>query len=374
MTDYLTFEEAAALLNVAHSTLYRWLREERVPGHKVGRQWRFVKSELETFMVDDGSDRQVALQPLIAYLKTPDTEENPMNIQNLTSPSKLAETILWDAVDQGASVLHLQPTGGGHSLRYRTDQGLSTIVELDDGAFDLLDESWRSRSTAVRSEDHRHLFLERPSADDGESTERVQIRYQRLHTLVGNRVTLRLLRQESTNLTIDDIAHGDDATRLREICNQPHGLVLISGRGGSGKTTTAYVCLSQLAQAGQVVFTIEETAGHFIDGVNQLEIPTGDANAYGQAFNGIYESDLDALFVSSPFSHSDRALLWNAALRTAEGGHLVFVQMEAESAADAVDKFNAAVDRPAGDYLVASVWQELDVDEDGRRFARYDWA
>jgi general secretion pathway protein E len=370
MTDYLTFEEAASMLNVAHSTLYRWLREERVPGHKVGRQWRFVRSELEDFMVDDGSSRLEALKPLITYLQSGSQKEPTMEIQNVTSPSKLAEDLLWDAVDRGATVMHLQPTGGGHRLRYRIAGGLDTIVDLDDGAFDVLDESWRGRSTAVRSADHRHLFLERSS---GDGTERVQVRYQRLHTLIGDRVTLRLLREESTNISIEDIADGADVQRLQEVCDSGHGLVLISGRGGSGKTTTVYACLAELARAGKVVFTIEESAGYFIDGVNQIEIPVGDVNAYGEAFAGIYESDLDVLFVSSPFAHSDRDLLWNGALRTAESGHLVLVQMEAESAEDAVQKFNAVVDRPAKDYLLASLWQELDVNEQGRRFARYDW-
>ena len=371
MTDYLTFEQAADLLNIAHSTLYRWLREEKVPGHKVGRQWRFVRRELESFMTDDDSDRLAALKPLAHYLQSDNPEEPTMDTQLAQSPAKLAESLLWDAVDRGAQVVHLQPSPTGHSLRYRTKGGLDEVVELDRGALEPLDEHWRKQSTAVRNEDHRHLFLERQS--DGE-TERVQVRYQGLDTLSGRRLTLRLLREEHTSLSIDDIASGDDARRLHELCERSHGLVLIAGRGGSGKTTTAYVCLSELAQTGdRAVFTIEEMTGYFLPGVNQIEIDLGDESAYRDAFSAIFESDPDALFISSPFSHQRRALLWNAALRIAESGHLVFVQMEAESAQEAAEKFAATVDRPVDDYLVASCWQQLDTDDDGNRFARYDW-
>ena len=368
MAEYLTFDEAATLLSVSNSTLYRWLREKKVPGHKAGRQWRFVRSELEAFLVDGGSERQAALQSLADYLQENNEERSTMDTTIAKSPSKLAESVLWDAVDSGARVVHLQPSGTGHSLRYRTDGGLEEVVELGEGALQPLDEQWRKRSTAVRNDDHRHLVLERRTGDERE--ERVQVRYQRLQTLVGTRLTMRLLREENTSLTIDDIAGGDDAARLRQICEESQGLVLLSGRGGSGKTTTAYICLSELAKDGdRVIFTIEEMSGYYLPGVNQIEIAMGDAGAYHNAFSAILESDLDALFITSPFSHHHRSLLWNAALRTAEGGNLVFLQMEAESAGDAAKKFNDTVDRPADDYLLASCWQELDTDDDGKRFA-----
>ena len=66
MNDYMTFEEAAAFLSTPHSTLYRWLREERVPGHKLGRQWRFLRSELEDFRASGtgGGEERAALTDL----------------------------------------------------------------------------------------------------------------------------------------------------------------------------------------------------------------------------------------------------------------------------------------------------------------------
>jgi excisionase family DNA binding protein len=370
MTDFLTFEEAASMLNVSHSTLYRWLREDKVPGHKAGRQWRFERAELEAFMRSDDSDVQSALAPIRNYLESSRNEEGPMDIDISRSPAKLAESLLWDAADRGASVVHFQPDGPGHQLRYRTGDGLEKVVEVPEGTLEVLDEQWRRGSKPMRSEDHRRLFLERE--DDGAA--RLQVRYQKLETLQGERLTLRLLPEDKSDVGIEDIASGDDAERLHWVCEQSHGLMLVSGRSGSGKTTTTYACLSELADSGdRVIFTLEEMAGYFIPGVNQIEVDLSDDEAFRHAFSAMFESDPDVIFIASSLSSYHRSMVWNSALRAAESGHLVFVQMEAESAEDARERFVETVDRPVDDYLLASCWQELDTDEDGHRFARYEW-
>lgn len=367
---FLTFDEATGILNVSNSTLYRWLREGKVPGHKVGRQWRFRRDELESFMVADGPSADDTLAPLATYLSNTN-KENIMDLQALNAPAHLAEALLWDALDKGAHVVHLQPHGAGHSLRYRTSAGLNEAVSLPSGSMDLLDSEWRKASQAVRSDDHRRLFLEREH--DGEP-QRVQVTYQRLQTLEGTRLTLRLLPERYTRLTIDDIATGDDAETLRWICSQSHGIVLFSGRSGSGKTTTAYVCLAELARSGdRAVFTIEDSVGPYLPGVNQVEIDLDDPSAYRATFSTIEASDPDVLFLSSPFSAHHRPMLWNSALRMAEAGHLVIVQMEAESAQDATRRFTSHLDRPADHLLLASCWQELDRNDADRPFARYQW-
>ncbi len=96
--------------------------------------------------------------------------------------------------------------------------------------------------------------------------------------------------------------------------NASHGLVLISGRSGSGKTTTAYVCWNELAQAkDKVIFTIEDPIGTYIPGVNQLEVDLDDERAYREAFSAVFDSDVDVLFIfhhcisSSPDDVANRA-------------------------------------------------------------------
>ncbi len=338
MSDYLTLDEASEFLSTPKSTLYRWLREGRLPGHKLGRQWRFLQAELEAFRTGGSGDRTAA------------------------------ESVIWDAIDAGASALHVAPTGASHSLGYRLERGVEPIADLDPDRFEALDRAWTVASRPVRGEDKRRLFLER-------ADERVQVRYRRLETFSGTRVTLRFVRESTMRLTIDGIApEPADNAALRGWLQASHGLVLVSGRGGSGKTTTAYCCLNELAsRAGCAVFTIEDEVGVFLPGVNQLEVDLDDAAQVREAFSAVRDSDPDVLFVSSMVAQRHRATIWGLALDAAESGHLVFVQLDAASADHAIEQVTEAVARPIGPLLVGASWQRLKRKPEGGREAVYEF-
>jgi len=211
------------------------------------------------------------------------------------------------------------------------------------------------------------------SRGEAEDAERVHVKIQRLETLGGPRITLRLIKESRVPIDFERIADAEDAATLKRWTEKPHGLVLISGRSGSGKTTTAYVCLNALAAAGdKVIFTIEQEVGSYLSGVNQVEVNLDDEAAYREAFSAIFASDLDVLFIASTFAQRHRSTLWGTALSAAESGHLVFVQLEADSAEDALEKFQSAVDRPIAQHVVGSVWQELRAKKTGGREAVYD--
>lgn len=366
MSDHLTFEEAADFLNTSHSTLYRWLREERVPAHKMGRQWRFLRNELEAFR--RGHVPTNDLSELAKLLRERNHKEGEME---MTHPGEIANGLIWDALDHGASVIHIGPKGNNHEVRYRTSKGLETLFELPALTFESLDSEWTKSSSPVRGDLKRRLFLEREHKG---KVDRVQVRYQKLETLAGSRVVLRLLPENTFAMEVGVIApDADDAKTLRTWMNASHGLMLISGRSGSGKTTTAYVCLNELARTkDKVIFTIEDPIGTYIPDVNQLEIDLDDERAYREAFSAVFDSDVDVLFISSTIASRHRQTMWRTALSAAESGHLVLVQMEADSAEDAIERMRAEVDGPFEDVLVGAVWQEL-VEKKGGRKARYEF-
>ena len=339
MSDYLTLDEASEFLSTPKSTLYRWLREGRLTGHKMGRQWRFLTSELEAFRTGGAADDGVA-----------------------------AAGVIWAAVTAGASAPHLVPDGARHALRHRTGDGLPTLRHLDPETFEALDRAWVARSRPIRDPSQRRLFVER----DGE---RVQVRYRKLETFSGDRVTLRFVRQSRMRLSIDGIAPDPaDNAELRRWCAASHGLVIVSGRGGSGKTTTAYCCLNELARSGaRTVFTIEDEVGVYLPGIDQLEVDLDDVATVRGAFSAVLDSDPDVLFVSSLVAQRHRATIFGLALDAAENGHLVFVQVDAASVDDAVAKVAGAVDRPLDPVLVGASWQRLERKDGGGRRARYDF-
>ena len=97
-----------------------------------------------------------------------------------------------------------------------------------------------------------------------------------------------------------------------------------------------------------------------------------DERAYRSAFSQIMRSDPDALFLASDFAPRQRSLIYTTALNAAESGHLVFVQIEAESAEDALARFQRHVERPVDDHVVGVVWQELIREEGEPVRARYE--
>ena len=158
--------------------------------------------------------------------------------------------------------------------------------------------------------------------------------------------------------TIERITkNAQDAATLTRWSGASAGLVLVSGLPGSGKTTTVYACLSQIAASTSAKIYVTGDTG--VDALQVHQISLGA--------NGAIPSDLDVLFV-------DEEELWSSALDVAKSGHVVFVQIEAASAAQARDAFIEATDVSAGENLVGSVWQELVADPvTGGRKALYSF-
>jgi len=346
--DYMTFEQASEFLNTPRSTLYRWLREGKVPGHKLGRQWRFLRSELEDLRASGPDASPTPLAELERALDARTTRDGALDMPT-------HHRLLWDAFDHDASAVHIQPNGASFDALYRTPRGLEHVTTLDAGAVTALMRQYLSGGSADEPLMSQALYAMQRGDQE------LFVRVQHMATVAGPRLALRLIRHAPTRATIERIApDADDAEILRRFARAPYGIVLVSGRSGSGKTTTAYACLSELVKAGdRIVFSMEPSAEFLIDGVNQVEVDLDDARAYRHAFAGIFDSDPDVLFVATGFAPRHRDLLFSTALNAAESGHLVLVQIEAEDPGDALERFQAHVERPIDDWVVGVTWQEL---------------
>ena len=370
MSDYLNFDEASALLNTPRSTLYRWLKEGQIPGHKLGRQWRFLRSELDAFIHKKDGDTR-GLNAFVRRL-IDKREDQVMNIPTM-SIQEISDQLIWHAVDQNATVIHLSPRNDVYQVKYRINQDLNYLDELSSNAFEQLDEYWLSTSHPIEREGKRRLLMERQGED---GVERVHIRYQKLDTFGGERLVLHLIEENRLATSINMIVNTEEEQSILQRWSQASsGLILISGRTGSGKTTTAYCLLQEIAQADdRVIFTMEDSVEFALERVNQVSVDLSNEGDYRRTFIDIMNSDLDVLFISSNFAQRHRSVLWNSALSAAESGHLVLVQLEADSVEDARNQFNHATNRSIDDHLVGVVWQSLKHDPKGEgRIAQYDF-
>ena len=252
-----------------------------------------------------------------------------MDIQQLT------EQLIWDAFDHKARLVHIYPSKGKFEISYRSQRdGLDKLSSIQEEFFNELDNNLKSWSLPVGQENSRRLFLSR------EQGEELQVRYQKIETVTGPRLTLRIWQPENDVLPFERIHGGDESAlaTFKKWAQIPHGIILISGAPGSGKTTTVYSLLRELKNQGRIVFTIEETVEMVIDGVNQVEMKSRHREDFEEMFDQVMSSDPDVvcLGLSSNFQGHEDAV-FAAAYEAASTGHLVVLQMSEASGEEALD-------------------------------------
>jgi len=337
-SELLDFNEAMAILGVSRPTLYRWLHQHRVRAYKVGKQWRFQREDLDAVLQESSADSDRDRSDLEALAKSLDV---PLASGDLGRAA--SEALIAAAVDRGATDIHLDPTeDGGCRVRLREEGLLSTAGLLGPGAARALREAlalWAGGPSSARSWLGRITL----SMDD----RRVEVRVNQLPTVLGDQLTLKVLDRKRVSVGLDRIFQSPaDRALADRLMGTAYGLVLVSGPTGSGKTTTAYAMLQALAARDLAVYSLEEPVEMLLTGdgeagVTQVQVEPDEGLSYPAALRRVMHGDPDVVFLADvPDRETARA-----ACKAATTGHLVLVQLEASSAADAVDVFT----REAGD-------------------------
>lgn len=364
-SEYLDFDEAVAFLKTTPSTLYKWLQAGKIPGHKLGRQWRFLKEELEIHVSGKGPKINIQKDFLsLAELFLSRSKNKESKMENLDS---IPEKLIWDAFDHGSRLIHIYPTKGKYEISYRTKVGLEKLSTIQEDSFNELDLSIATISSSVEDENSRRLYLHRGEEDV------LQVKYQKIQTITGSRVTLRLWQPEKDVLPLEKIT-GDQRV-LAQFKNWLHkrsGLMIVSGSTGSGKTTTVYSLINEFKNQGKVVFTIENSADLIIEGINQIEIKGKVQAQFEEVFDKVYASDPDVICfgLSSYFGMEEK--VFSSAYKAATTGHLVIVQMDQPNCAEALNLFKKYVNYPVDSILVGVSCQKL-VEENGGVKAVYEF-
>ncbi len=364
--EYLDFEGAVQLLKTTPSTLYKWLQAGKIPGHKLGRQWRFLRDELEIHVSGKGS--QIHIQKdflnLGELLSTRSkNKENDMNI----SATSISEKIIWDAFDHGSRLVHIYPSKGKYEISYRAKSGMETLTAIQEDSFKELDDSLTKISTSLDEGASRRIYLHRGEVDV------LQVRYQKLETVTGPRLTLRLWQPEKDVLPLDKITGDANAlANFKSWLTKPNGLILVSGANGSGKTTTIYSLINEYKNQGRLVFTIEETAELVIEGINQIEIKGRQYENFEEVFGKVYSSDPDVICLGLGSYIGIEEKVFNAAYKAASTGHIVIIQMDQPSCAEALSTFKKFVHYPVDHLMVGVSCQKL-VEDKGKVRAVYEF-
>lgn len=350
---YLDFDEAVQFLKTTPSTMYKWLQAGKVPGHKLGRQWRFLKDELEIHI--SGKGPQIQTQKELFELQNLLLNRSRRDLKMETTNQEVAEQLIWDAYDHGTRLIHVGPAQGKYEIRYRQRKGFEHLTLLQESTFKTLDEDWRQMSSAVREENMRRLHLHRGQG------EVLQVRYQKIETVAGPRVTLQLWNPQQDVMPLEKITNSDPETLqiFKSWAKKKSGLIVICGVAGSGKTTTVQSLLLEAQTLNQAIFTVENPVEIVIEGINQIELPRKTVEEFELAFERIMNSDPDVIAFGLGHLYGLEKITVEKALTAAMTGHLVILQWNAKSCEEALTDLQKYSDQSVEANLIGVCHQKL---------------
>jgi general secretion pathway protein E len=258
---------------------------------------------------------------------------------------RLLNALLSQAVREGASDIHIESFETRSVVRFRLDGVLRDIIEPPLAAHAVI----VSRVKIMARLD----IAEKRLPQDGRITLRlagrpVDVRVSTLPAAHGERVVLRLLDKQAGRLTLSAIGMADDTlARLDQLIQQPHGILLVTGPTGSGKTTTLYAALSQLDTTKLNIMTVEDPIEYDLDGVGQTQVNSRIELSFARALRAILRQDPDVIMIGEIRDLETAQIAVQASLT----GHLVLATLHTNDAVGAVTRL---VDMGVEPFLVAS--------------------
>jgi len=258
---------------------------------------------------------------------------------------RLVNALLAQAVKDGASDIHIEPHERGLAVRFRTD-GLLHDVLAPPGRL--------AAAIAARVKIMAGLDIaERRLPQDGRLRVRVagrdiDVRVSIVPTAFGERVALRLLDRASALLDLRELGLAPaTAAALERVLGQSHGLVLVTGPTGSGKTTTLYAALRRLATGERNIMTIEDPIEYQLRGIGQMQVGPRIGLTFAAGLRAVLRQDPDVILIGEI---RDRETV-EIALQAALTGHLVFSTLHTNDAPGAMTRL---VDMGVEPFLISS--------------------
>jgi general secretion pathway protein E len=293
-------------------------------------------------------DRVYADMPRGAALRTHSVDVRSAQEVHPEDVVGLCDELLHAAILRQASDIHIDPEPAGLHIRFRVDGVLDTYrrlpMSMHNGLISrlkVLGSMDIAEKRAPQDGGFKHRF--------GRGGQTVDIRQATLPTRHGERMTIRLLALQTEALTLEKLGMSPrDLQIFEETIDRPHGLILLTGPTGSGKSTTLYAAIRRLLQRESLnVLTVEDPIEYEIPGVAQAEVDQADKVTFIKALRSLLRHDPDVLMIGE-IRDAETA---DVAIKASLTGHLVFSTLHTNSAVSVVTRLiDMGVDR----YLVAA--------------------
>ncbi|MFW6059141.1 MAG: GspE/PulE family protein [Phycisphaeraceae bacterium] len=276
-----------------------------------------------------------------------DLSESAQEAAQDASIIQFVNQILADAIERRATDVHFEPFEHRLCVRFRID---GVLVDAA-----VPPEVHRFQAAIVsRLKILSHLDIaEKRLPQDGRiklkvAGREVDVRVSVIPMLYGEAVVLRLLDRDATIAGLDALGMSErDLRTFHQILQLPHGIVLVTGPTGSGKTTTLYAALARLNDVERKIITIEDPIEYHLDGVNQIQVSAKTGLTFARGLRSVLRHDPDIVLVGEIRDRETAEIAVQASLT----GHLVFSTLHTNDAPGAVTRL---VDMGVEPFLVAS--------------------
>ena len=259
---------------------------------------------------------------------------------------RMVNLIISRAVESRASDIHIEPFEKELQLRYRVDGVLHNV----DAPPNKIRGAIISRIKLMA----KLNIAERRLPQDGRIKlkvlgKEIDLRVSTLPTMYGESVVMRILDKSSTDLIdLRRLGFPEDLyAKICEMTSKPHGIVLVTGPTGSGKTTTLYGALKRINIPDRKIITIEDPVEYQMDGINQIQVNSQIGLTFSTGLRHIVRQDPDVIMIGEIRDLETAEI----AIRSALTGHLVFSTLHTNDAPSAVTRL---IDMGVEDYLLAS--------------------
>ena len=309
-----------------------------------------ARTELEALIerLVTRSDRSVELARIDASADDSVGDALATDVRDLANQPpviRYVNLLVRDAYDASASDVHLEATRVGLSARFRVDGVLTRAPEPPSH----LHHAVVSRIKLLAELD----IAERRRPQDGRIRVRLEareldLRVSTVPTMYGESVVLRLLDHGGRPVSLDALGMAPDVwSAMANLSAAPHGLVLVTGPTGSGKTTTLYAALARRNAAAEKIITVEDPIEYQLAGITQMPVHRQAGVTFAAALRAILRQDPDVVMIGEMRDQETAEI----AIQAAMTGHLVFSTLHTNDAISAVPRL---VDLGVPEYLIAA--------------------
>ena len=258
---------------------------------------------------------------------------------------KIVNSIIEQAVRERASDIHIEPEDDETRVRFRVDGVLRSAITLPRASIAAI----VSRVKIMAEMD----IAEKRVPQDGRinievNGRSIDLRISTLPTIVGEKVVMRILDKNLSSVAIEDLKFSEENLRIyKGLYSSPHGIVLMTGPTGSGKSTTLYSTLTELNSIEKNIITVEDPVEYRVAGINQVPVNNKAGLTFATGLRSILRQDPNIVMVGEIRDVETARISIHAALT----GHLVFSTLHTNDSAGAITRL---IDMGVEPFLVAS--------------------